>query len=101
MIEFLIALALYATDTYDGQADPWYARGCLARRYLLVWYQIRDPHDWINSSCIERSYRRRARAIYWRLARCYANQSLYRSMRASYTCERANSLISEAAVIGF
>ena len=97
MIQFLIALALFADDIYDGQADPWYARGCLARKYLSHWYQISDPYDWMYGTYIKPEYQRGATYIYWRLARKHLmkqfntkhyDHRLYLSMRHDHCAER-------------
>jgi hypothetical protein len=57
---FLIGLALVAEQNWCGQADPWYARGCLAREYIRRWWQIRDPSQWMYQQCIHQSYRQLA-----------------------------------------
>jgi hypothetical protein len=75
MIEFLIALALFSSDFHSGQSDPWYSRSCLARKYLLQWFQIRDPEDWITANYVHVNYQRRAKGIYFMLARKYLKSS--------------------------
>jgi len=55
MREFLIALALYCRHYWSGMGDDLYRINGLACHYLLKWYQIRDPEDWIMnpSVCID------------------------------------------------
>ena len=56
-IKFLIATALYCSDYHDGQWSKLYRIGCIARGYLLEWYQIRSPYDWSISLYIKDEYK--------------------------------------------
>jgi hypothetical protein len=63
MIAFLVAQAIYCGENYCGQADPLYAKHCLACHYLRRWFQIRDAYAWMQSGCVSEDYKQRARNI--------------------------------------
>ena len=74
MREFLIALALYCRHYWNGMGDDLYRIGGLASRYLLKWYQIRDPEDWIMSPAICIDNQLQADKYYLDLVRKYEGE---------------------------
>jgi len=74
MIAYLIGLAIFCDYYHGGQASRLYRVGCLARRYLLQWYQIRDPHEWITAPYIKGSYQVAAWQHYHTLRERYVDE---------------------------
>jgi len=71
MREFLVALSLFCANYHEGQWSKLYRVGCLARQYLLRWYQIRSPEEWSEATYISRDCQARAEHLYVQLVDKY------------------------------